>query len=65
MRQRFAKQLRREFDSLCLILSWLVWKERNARIFENRRKSPSQLFGGVLEEIVVWREAGVFKEPAD
>lgn len=28
--------------------------------FENRMKSPSQLFGEVLEEIVVWREAGVF-----
>jgi hypothetical protein len=28
--------------------------------FENRMKSPSQLFGEVLEEIVVWREAGMF-----
>jgi hypothetical protein len=31
----------RGFDSLVLLVSWEVWKERNARIFRNEVSTPA------------------------
>nr|BAD09021.1 cyst nematode resistance protein-like [Oryza sativa Japonica Group]BAD09120.1 cyst nematode resistance protein-like [Oryza sativa Japonica Group] len=45
-----------------LMVCWFIWKERNARIFEHVSKSATQLFWAIREEIIIWREAGIFKQ---
>lgn len=61
-RNSFRRCYRRAFDSLCLMVCWFIWKERNARIFEHVSKSATQLFWAIREEIIIWREAGIFKQ---
>jgi hypothetical protein len=31
---RLSSNFRRGFDSLLLLVSWLIWKERNSRVFD-------------------------------
>uniref|UniRef100_A0A0E0EY43 BTB domain-containing protein n=1 Tax=Oryza meridionalis TaxID=40149 RepID=A0A0E0EY43_9ORYZ len=48
--------------SLFVMVCWLIWKECNARIFEQRSRTAGQLFSGIREEIMIWKEAGVFRQ---
>lgn len=34
-RKLISKHVRRGFDSLFFLVSWMLWKERNARTFNN------------------------------
>lgn len=40
---------------------WHLWKQRNARVFNrnDQVRSPSNLASQILEEIKLWRQAGV------
>lgn len=40
---------RRAFDSVVMIVSWVVWNERNARIFRGMARSTAQICEGVRE----------------
>ena len=53
----FRKSYRSNFDSACMLMCWQVWKERNARVFEQRTRRPDQLVEAIKEEIMVWKEA--------
>ena len=32
-RERFRKQDRRKFDTLVILVAWMLWKQRNAQVF--------------------------------
>ena len=50
--------LRRAFDSVLLLVSWRIWKERNARVFDGVSSSAAQLTRSVLVEADEWIAAG-------
>jgi hypothetical protein len=49
---------RRAFDSLTLVTSWILWKERNKRTFEGLARSTAQLFRAVTDELEEYVAAG-------
>lgn len=50
--------LRRSFDSLVILLSWCIWKERNRRVFDARSRTLVQLLHYIREEGHAWTGAG-------
>jgi len=50
--------LKRGFDSLILLVCWVVWKEGNRRTFDNDARSPAQVFAIICEEADSWIAAG-------
>lgn len=61
-RCRFQKSYRADFDCAFMLICWLIWKERNARIFQHVSKLLDQLAEDIKDEIAVWRVAGVFSQ---
>ncbi len=59
-RRRFQNTYRMDFDSLFMLICWLIWKERNTRIFQHIAKSVDRLADDINEEIAIWRAAGIF-----
>lgn len=43
-----------------MLICWQLWKERNARVFEQRSRSPEQLTEAI-KEVMLWKEAGYFE----
>jgi len=41
----------RAFDSLVLLVSWVIWKERNNRTFNNATKTTIQVLALISDEI--------------
>ena len=60
-RRHFRKCYRINFDSVCMLICWQLWKERNARVFDQRSRSPDQLAEDIKEEVMMWKEAGYFE----
>jgi hypothetical protein len=44
--------------SLALLISWEIWKERNARIFDRREPSALTLVVKIKSEVSLWIAAG-------
>jgi hypothetical protein len=57
-RQLLDSERRRGFDALVLLVSWELWKERNARIFRNEAKSMVAIAKHIKEEGELWIDAG-------
>lgn len=57
-RIQVVKPLRKGFDSLVLLVTWEVWKERNRRTFDNVERTPAQLVNTILAEAEEWMSAG-------
>ncbi|WVZ91735.1 hypothetical protein U9M48_037868 [Paspalum notatum var. saurae] len=57
-RKRVHKEFRKGFDALVLLSLWMIWKERNARVFGRRPSSPSELLSLLLSEANLWVLAG-------
>lgn len=56
--QKSATKLRRkEIDSCVILISWVIWKERNQRIFNNAVATSEQLLQYMLDEHCQWRLA--------
>jgi hypothetical protein len=53
-----AKERRKGFDTLFMLIIWLLLKERNARLFDQRSSSADQLLQLIKLEIRIWVEAG-------
>jgi hypothetical protein len=49
---------RQGFDALVLLVSWEVWKERNARIFRNEVSTVATIAKRIHDEGSLWIEAG-------
>jgi len=57
-RKRIAKELRKGFDSLVVLVGWLLWKERNQRVFQRNSMTVRDLLSLILEEAKIWTYAG-------
>uniref|UniRef100_I1PS25 Uncharacterized protein n=1 Tax=Oryza glaberrima TaxID=4538 RepID=I1PS25_ORYGL len=61
-RRCFRTSYRTDFDSAFMLICWLIWKERNARIFQHVSKTLDQPAEDIKEEIAVWGVAGIFSQ---
>jgi hypothetical protein len=52
------KPLRRDFDTVAILVHWRLWKERNAHIFQQNFYSIQRVFELIIEDIHAWRAAG-------
>jgi hypothetical protein len=50
--------LRKGFDSMVLLVTWMIWKERNHRAFDSSCTLPPGLVTVVVEKGNIWIEAG-------
>ena len=57
-RRLIPKSGRRGFDSLVVLISWLLWKERNDRTFHRHVRTLQEVVPRVYDEITVWSQAG-------
>jgi hypothetical protein len=44
--------------SLAMLVSWKIWKERNACIFQNNISTSNMIVAKVKEEVALWSLAG-------
>jgi hypothetical protein len=53
------KEDRKRFDSLVILVAWMLWKQRNARVFGNTREfcNATQLVSRIRDEFRVWEQA--------
>lgn len=61
-RAAIPNQMRRNFDTIAILLHWRVWKERNVRIFDNVASSADRLLDLTKEDIGMWRAAGCISD---
>jgi hypothetical protein len=59
VQKRVPKHVRRDFDTVVILVNWKLWKERNSRIFDNVQHSAEEIFEGIREDISLWRSAGL------
>lgn len=57
-RGELPRTLRRSFDSLVLLVSWVLWSERNRRTFDGLSKTTTEVLALVREEGAEWVAAG-------
>jgi hypothetical protein len=53
---------RNNFDSLLFLVCWFLWKERNARIFDQCFKPAVTIADDIKEEFLCWKKAGIVAE---
>jgi hypothetical protein len=54
-------QSRRAMSSLAMLVSWEVWKERNARVFRNHCSTVLMVATRIKNEATLWASAGAKK----
>lgn len=58
VRKLIPKMLRRGFDSIFLLVGWLLWKERNARTFNRVASTTMKQLKLIEDEVTMWIAAG-------
>jgi hypothetical protein len=53
-----ASSNRKAMTSLTMLVSWTIWKERNARVFQNKSAPPPILLEIIKNEAKLWVAAG-------
>jgi hypothetical protein len=58
-RARIAEKDRKSFDARVMLTCWSLWKQRNARAFNNvsRQCTAAELVGKIKEELGLWSRA--------
>jgi hypothetical protein len=61
VRKRFGRKEKRGFDTLVILISWRLWKQRNARVFDNisRQFSKEALVAQIMLDWELWAKAGL------
>jgi hypothetical protein len=56
IRGQVIKRDRRRFDTLVILTAWMIWKQRNARVFGNDRDrcNEAQLIDRIHDEFKIW-----------
>lgn len=57
-RRRLDRSARPAFDSLILLIAWMLWKERNDRTFQRTFRSVQEIVVMVVREAKDWVRAG-------
>ena len=57
-RKCLLKDDRRKLDSIIILVSWILWLERNKRVFDRQARSAQQLLSLIADEAVQWGLAG-------
>jgi len=57
-RKQLSKDNRRCLDTLVILTSWLLWKEKNDRTFDRQVRTVHDVLARVYNEIVDWFQAG-------
>ena len=57
-RKRLQKEDRKAFDTLTVLICWLLWKERNNRTFDHSVHTIQETLVKVTDEITYWLLAG-------
>jgi len=57
-RKTFEKADRRCFDTLVILTSWIIWKERNRRTFDHANSTVEDIVSLVFDEATAWVRAG-------
>jgi hypothetical protein len=52
-------QWQRAFDSLVILIAWLLWIERNDRTISSRSCTAAALAVHVVEQLELWCRAGL------
>ena len=47
--------------SLIMLTLWIVWKERNSRLFEGKASSSQELINRIMNEAALWVQAGAHR----
>lgn len=63
VRKMINKQERRTFDAGVILVTWLIWKEHNARVFEGKDTMVFALCAVITDEWRMWKVAGLFTPP--
>jgi hypothetical protein len=60
-RECFSSKDRKGFDTLVILISWRLWKQRNARVFQNLNKqySVEGLIDQITQDWEQWATAGL------
>ena len=61
---------RKARNSLIMLTWWLLWKERNARIFDSKASTSDVVASKIFDELLSWKQAGLsgvvaFRLPPD
>jgi hypothetical protein len=51
-------EARKAMASLAMLVSWEIWKERNARVFQNHSVTSNMLVTKIKDEEATWCLAG-------
>jgi hypothetical protein len=57
-RLHLPETTRKGFDALWLLISWMLWKERNGRVFDGRTTTSQTLALAIRSEGNLWLQAG-------
>jgi hypothetical protein len=49
---------RKAISSITMLVTWTIWKERNARVFNNKSAPPTILLQIIKDEAKLWSAAG-------
>jgi hypothetical protein len=53
-RKRISKTMRKGFDTMALLVTWMLWRERNDRVFNGKSILAFQLASRIVDEVAQW-----------
>ena len=60
-RKLIHKQSRKGFDTFVMLICWMIWKQRNARVFDTGTiKNEWNTVDSIFDELRTWDKAGAF-----
>jgi hypothetical protein len=57
-KQVTPKPMRKSLASMTLLIAWMLWKQRNACVFDGENPSTNLLHSKIRTEAALWTKAG-------